>query len=603
MGSTRRGPSRPRSTRRLRFQGIEHLETRQMLASNLGAAMAPYIPGDLPVRNPVTGQRGMIEVGSLLRGRDPNAPLLSNEGKIVTGKDRAGNEWTITVHGPGKVIVTDTTPNDGALADDIATIQIVGSNINSTYVTGETKTSARTLTGGTVKFNQLIAANGVKSIQLNGFDLSNITNPPLSQDAGIFLPGGVRHLEFHNIIGLFDQAEDAAPIQIVIGDAARPSSVKPSIHLDSIYNSAYDSSSDSIPTEPVTTPTVQFLVNGVVQNFSIISASQSPISPNFVTGTNNGTLTQWGGFPVSGPAPAGYQFFYNVVGTTGRTSLQAVAVDNLETRGAVTNFTAQRGAQPFTSSESGLRYLRRARFGGTADGLGLDVDGSIGDLTFAKGLGNPTGVFTASAVVPGTEQNPETQTVLLPATNYGIPEGSAGYPAAGLLGGVIRARNIRSIRANPANFQTVAAQNPDFVSLRRIGYPTQNVQPGTAITNTAITTDGSIDHVNVTGNLLNSEIKTGFNYQAYLAGLEGTRGNPSRIGSYRQIGDLVNSVVSSSYTPADGEYDLANGKAGPGSIEGQVRGFAYKTGGRTALGNQGAGVFARAKSGRLPVAP
>ncbi len=42
----------------------------------------------------------------------------------------------ITVHGPGKVIVTDTTPNDGVLDDDINTIQLVGTSINSTYVTG-----------------------------------------------------------------------------------------------------------------------------------------------------------------------------------------------------------------------------------------------------------------------------------------------------------------------------------------------------------------------------------------------------------------------------------------------------------------------------------
>ncbi len=50
--------------------------------------------------------------------------------------DRAGDEWTITVHGPGQVIVTDTTPNDGGLDDDIATIQIINSNLRTTYVTG-----------------------------------------------------------------------------------------------------------------------------------------------------------------------------------------------------------------------------------------------------------------------------------------------------------------------------------------------------------------------------------------------------------------------------------------------------------------------------------
>ncbi len=603
MGSTRRGTGRPRSTRRLRFQGLEHLESRQLLASNLGAAMAPYIPGDLPVRNPATGQLRMIQVQSLIRGNDPDAPLYSNQGKIVSGKDRAGNEWTITVHGPGEVIVTDTTPNDGALADDIATIQIINSNIHTTYVTGETTASARTLTGGTVTFNRLVAAGGVNTIQLNGFDLSNTTNPAVEQNSGVFLPGGVRHLEFHNIIGLFDQSQNVAPITIQIGDATRPTSVKPSIYLDSIYNSAYDSSSDSIPSEPVTTPTVQFLVNGEIQNFSVVSVSQSPVSPNFITATQNGTQTQWSGYPKSGPAPAAYQFLFNVVGTTGRTSIQTLGINNLESRGAVTNLTAQKDGQPFSSSASGMRRLGRARFGGTADGLGLDVNGPIGNLTFDKGLGNPTGVYTASAETTPTEQNPETQTVLLPATNYGTPQGSTGYAASGFLAGVIRGRTIGSIRANPANFKSVGAQNPDFVSLRRIGYPNQLTLPGAAITNSAITTDGSIDHVNVTGSLLNSEIKTGFNYQAHLAGLQGTRGNPSRIGSYQQRGDLINSVISASYAPADGVYQVDTGQAGPGSIQGRVRGFAYNTGGRTALGNEGAGVFARDKSGVLPTAP
>ena len=156
MGITRRGSSRPGSVRRTRsrLQGPEVLEGRQLLASNLAGVGSPYIPADLYVRNPITNQREMVTAAALQSPYNPNGPLVSNQGKIVSGKDRAGNEYTITVHGPGQVIVTDTTPNDGALDDDIATIQIVGSNINSTYVTGSTVASARVLTNGTVKFNQ-----------------------------------------------------------------------------------------------------------------------------------------------------------------------------------------------------------------------------------------------------------------------------------------------------------------------------------------------------------------------------------------------------------------------------------------------------------------
>jgi len=571
-----------------------------MLASNIAGYLSPYIPSDLYVRNPITNQKEMVSAQALQQPNNPDGPLTSNQGKLVSGKDRAGNEYTITVHGPGQVIVTDTTPNDGALDDDIATIQIIGSNIRSTYVTGSTVASARTLTSGTVKFNRLIAAQGVKSIELHGFDLDSSVNPAQTADPGVFLQGGVQTLRFHDVIGLFDQATNPVPYQISIGDPSVPLKVKPSIYLDSIYNSVFNSDSTAIPTGPITTPSIQFSINGTIQNFSIVSATQSAVAPNYIQASQQGTVEAWTGSPISGPAPAGYQFFYNVVGTTGRTSLQALAVDNLNVRGSAKNFTAQRNTQPFTSPQSGLGHLRKATFGGNADAVGLDVNGRIGRLNFNRGLGDPTGVYTDSATVqPTSESGTDTQTQLLPATNYGIPLGSTGYPAAGLLGGVVRAKNIGGIRARAANQNLITAQNPDFVSLNYPGTPDYVVQPGTALTNTAITTDGSIDHVNVTGNLLNSEVKTGFNYQAYLQGLQGTR-RASRIASYKQNGDLVNSVVSSTYIPANGVYDVSTGTAGNGQIKGHVRGFAYNTGGRTALGNQGAGVFARSKIGRLP---
>ena len=52
-------------------------------------------------------------------------------------------------------------------------------------------------------------------------------------------------------------------------------------------------------------------------------------------------------------------------------------------------------------------------------------------VRFNRGLGDPTGVFTASTETAPTDQNPDTQRVLLPATKYGIPQGSTGYAAAG----------------------------------------------------------------------------------------------------------------------------------------------------------------------------
>ena len=73
----------------------------------------------------------------LVNPNDPNSPGSHNAGQDRHRHDRAGDKWTITVHGPGKVIVTDTTPNDGVLDDDINTIQLVGTNPRTTYVTGQ----------------------------------------------------------------------------------------------------------------------------------------------------------------------------------------------------------------------------------------------------------------------------------------------------------------------------------------------------------------------------------------------------------------------------------------------------------------------------------
>ena len=93
------------------------------LSSRLG------YPPSLLVTNPITHQRELFNGSELVNPNNPNSPGLNNEGKVVSGTDRAGDKWVITVHGPGKVIVTDTTPNDGVLDDDINTIQLVGTSL------------------------------------------------------------------------------------------------------------------------------------------------------------------------------------------------------------------------------------------------------------------------------------------------------------------------------------------------------------------------------------------------------------------------------------------------------------------------------------------
>ena len=563
------------SGRRSRVSRLECLEPRVVLSGfhPVSAYGAAYVPSDLRVTNPITRQPELVSVRNLSKNT-----LTSNEGKIVSGVDREGDAWTITVHGPGKVIVTDTTPNDGTLDDDIATIQLVGTSINSTYVTGNIVASPRSesnlinSTEGqsdqTILFNRLIANSGVRSIELNGFTLTRQVTPAVDQSTGILLYGGVRVLSFKTIDGLTDTSVNSTPIDVIIGNTTNPlpAGVQPSIYLDSIVNTVFDGTATSTPTVPLTTPNVSFQINGTVRDFSIVSATHTTI-------------------------PAAYQFQYPVVGTTGRTSLQAHAVKNLSVVGSATNFTASRSAIPFQSNSTGLKYLRRASFGGNADGVGLDVRGTINHLTFKKGLGNPTGVFT------GTDSNGNP----LPATSYGYNQGSTGYPASGYLGGVVSARRIRRVNVGAANVNLQTPTNPAFNQLQGAQTQTYIATPGNALTSSAIVTSGSMGNVHIVGDQVNSEVKTGFYYSQYAAGLEGTRA-ASRIRHLNQQGSLINSVDSASVRPnSSGQYVHGQNKLGRGAISGQVTGQIYNTGGTTALGNTGAGVYARFLGRRLRV--
>jgi hypothetical protein len=509
------------------------------------------------VTNPITHQRLLFSATSLVNPNNPNSPGLINQGKVVSGTDRAGDKWVITVHGPGQVIVTDTTPNDGALDDDINTITLIHTNPRKTYVTGNVIASNLVLTSGSIPFNQLFALSGVKSIELNGFDLSAAVSPPVTTQTGIFLFGGVGTLSFNSVDAIIDTSVNPAPYQIVIGEPSTPLKVQPSIFVNNITNLVFNSASTTIPTGPLTSPSVQFIVNGVIRNFDIVSATQ-------------------------GTVPAGFQFEFTPVGTTGRTAVQATAMNNLRVRGSAKNFTASRAPAPFSSEASGLGYLRKASFGGNADGVGLDVHGPIGKLTFRRGLGNPAGVFTAKS----------SKGLLEPTTIYGTPVGTTGYPAAGLSGGTVRATNINNLAVGPANVLVQTAQNPLYVQFNEQGFPSYAISPGYSLTNAVISTPASVGHVSIVGTQLNSEIKTGFDYSAFLAGLQGTRG-ASQIALLQQHGDFVNSVASASFRPANNHYSRTTGTAGKGSITAHIKGKAFETGGVTGLGNTGAGLFAR----------
>ncbi len=599
---TRRRPGRPDLARDGLGSSLEGLERRELLS---GPTLRPY----QPVRYPRTIEHASppLSVAHPIGAGARQLSFLDNDGKVITGKDRQGNEYTITVHGPGVAIVSDVTPNDGSLDDDIDTIQLVGTDVHDTYVTGQVTSSARILTDGSVRFNHLIAESGVASIILNGFTLARTLPSP--SDAGfldtaaaatanpnleIFLRGGVQRLEFHNIEAPLSTGEQ--PIDIVIGDPATELRFAPRIRLDSIFNTVVTPGQTDIPAGvPLTSPTVNILVNGQLHGLEFISTTAQPVTTSQgIRIRSQGGLASPPDRDIQARFPNTSIANYPQVSVTGQTAVRALGVDRLKVVGSAKNFVASRGARPFENGFSGLDHLRNASFGGNADAVGLDVTGGpIRRLKFLRGLGNPDGA------------RPE-------PTQLGFPEDQAGYPRYGLLGGQVAAARIRGIKGGPANLILQTTQDPDFIQEGRTNSTTFYARPGNTLTTAAITASGSIDNVNLVGNAQASEVRSGFYFPSYVAGLEPTRRQGTNIGPYRQRGDLVDSVVAASYSPGpDRVYGTADDVPGRGRIRGHLNGSlftnsingtspAFSTSPRTALYNRGVGFFARRKIGYLP---
>ena len=615
MSSTRRRSARPDPSRYRPASSLEALESRQLLTQSPYLAINAYPLTDyLPATNP-----GSVPLADVQHPIGSNPAVLAtyqNQGKILTGQDRQGNRWQLTLKGPGQIIVTDTTPNDGVLDDDINTITLVGTSLTRSTLVGTVEQSARQPTTqellttlGQVYFNRLEATQGVKSIVLNGFVLTDTITPPgsqtlsplesaLNQTTGINLQGGVGLLEFGGIDGFFPTPNplniattalpttmSSDPIRVVIGSPTSPLKVHPNVRIDHIYNTVYDNTafstdsttgllnSGTIPTGPLTSPTVQLIVNGKIAGFDVVSISQEPNLANLTPNFNNAVLNIPTIYIPTASAALAYQ--YPVVGTTGRTSVQATAINHIKASASITNVTFSKAIQPFQNSLTGLDSVGYVQIGGQTDAVGIDSRGSIKLLRFVKGLGNPTGL----------SQNP---------IYYGTPTSAYGYAALGLeavqvvtegtIGQLIAGPNgqFLQISQDPAKIQSGLNQTTVYVN-----------RPGQAVTESLVAAGGSIGKIHIVGDLTNSEIKAGYNYYGALAGSEGVSGSSS-VGPVTLRGSLIDSVISASYRPNDGIYGNGNDTAGNGVITGSQAGVNYKTTtGKTVLGNQGSGFFAR----------
>ena len=225
------------------------------------------------------------------------------------------------------------------LDDDINTIQLVGTSPKTTYVTGLVQSSRRTsicrdeFNGGnpdaectgTILFNQLIATSGVKSIELNGFVLSNQVSPAVTTTTGIFLYGGVQTLSFQDIDGRDRHGGQRTPVPDRHRHPNTPLKVDAVDLPQQHHQPGVQQHVDHVPTTPSRRP---------------------PSSSSSTARSRTSTSSRRTREPI---VRSGYQFAVSPsVGTTGRTSVQATAVDNLNVHGSAMNFTVSQASQPFT---------------------------------------------------------------------------------------------------------------------------------------------------------------------------------------------------------------------------------------------------------------
>jgi hypothetical protein len=557
---------------------VESLEGRELMATLASSQFKFYNTSDIPVQT--KWHQGSFQYPYHAAQAGPKQLMnLDNSSRVLYGEDREGDQWVITVHGPGEVVVTDVTPNDGVLMDDIDTIQIVGSNPRTTYVTAQVTSSNRVLTDGMVRFQNLIAQNGVNSIILNGFTLAQTL--PINQDSsvqqpgvGIYLPNGVQTLQIADVEAFNDVSGTYAtnPVRIIVGDASAPLRKAPIIRVGTIYNTMYDSTYDGVSPVPQSTPTVSFEIYG----------------PTHAITTNAITRQM----PV-----AGLEARFPKSGSQGLTSIATTSIGQFQSIGGVNYTRIARSTSNAISTANAIDKAGLIHVGGTADALSVSSNGPIRSLRLMRGLGDPDGTSTATQY-------------------YGTPAGQKGFPAYGYMGGQINASAINRINIGAANTVMQVSNSPQNIQTTQ-GVTNYYPRAGAAMTNAAITTTGSMGtkpvhtgainhfgkriHSNATGVIVNgdmvrSEIASGFDYNQFVTGVSPVTG-PSVVRGLRMRGSLVDSVISASYAPDTATLDFLDetDQVSPGAVQGGVYGpgLAYDDGRGTALGRLGSGVFAR----------
>ncbi len=398
---------------------------------------------------------------------------------------------------------------------------------------------------GTIPFNELIATTGVRSIELNGFVLTDQVSPAVDTPTGIFLFGGVRVLSFDGILAQIDSRPSRRPTRSSSASGNTPLKVQPSIYLNSIQDLVFNQ----------TGTTIDHRRHRITDaDRAVHRQRHAPELRHHVRDAGARSRPASSSSSRSWEPPAGRPCRRR----RSRTSTWPARRSTSPCRTA---------AQPFSSESSGVSYLKKATFGGVADGVGLDVDGPIGTLKFKRGPGQSQRRRhrRTNQPAPGSSCRPRM---------YGYTEGSTGYPAAGDLGGVVSATSIHKLVVGPANYLHADGPESGVRPDARAGLP--RLPDDRRATPSAMRSSpprGRSTSPSSTARCTTPRSRRASTTPPTSPACKG-RGPASHIGQLDVNGSLVNSDISATFRPANNHYSRATGVGGPGSIKGTVTGSA-----------------------------
>jgi hypothetical protein len=284
----------------------------------------------------------------------PNAESLEGRlllSKTISGTDLKGDTWSLTLTGPGDLLVTKQNGPDGKPAPlnshtDIKTIEVAGGDPISTRLDG-TVTPAPGSDGRVLfqqleeiggKSERLPAANGINTIEIPGFWLANTNTAVTLPTTGatpveIRIPDGVEILNFGGV----DATINPPPANATTGaltantinvDLGLPFTIGTSIIVNKVISGARIGPATGGTAPTPTQDSVTFTVLGRLNLFQADEIDGSTASPSTGFQGGGGTIV------ISQTDP-----FTTITGQIGDVRIGGNATDfATQTNGLVSNF-------------------------------------------------------------------------------------------------------------------------------------------------------------------------------------------------------------------------------------------------------------------------